>query len=76
MAQPAPTAPAMIYVKNFDFGVAKVTTNPGSLSGRQRLIYLSATDPAEKLPQLPEYRTLNVKVGLVRTCFNDTIQEA
>ncbi|PYL48271.1 MAG: hypothetical protein DMF40_05515 [Verrucomicrobia bacterium] len=35
-------------------GAAKVKTDPGSLSGRQRLIYLNATDPAAKLDELSD----------------------
>jgi hypothetical protein len=35
-------------------GAAKVKTDPGSPSGRQRLIYPSATDPAAKLDELSE----------------------
>ena len=35
-------------------GAAKVKTDPGSLSGRQQLICLSATDPAAKLDELSD----------------------
>jgi hypothetical protein len=50
----APGAPSMIYVTNFDLGAATVKSDPGTLTGRPRLIHFGETDPAKKLEELSD----------------------
>jgi hypothetical protein len=53
-SDPAPGAPPMIYVNNFDLGAATVKTDPGTITGRPRLIHFDETDPAKKLEELSD----------------------
>jgi hypothetical protein len=51
---PAPGARPMIYVNNFDLGAATVKTDPGTITGRPRLIHFGESDPAKKLEELSD----------------------
>lgn len=50
----APGAPSMIYVENFDLGETVVKSDPGTLTGRPRLINLRRGNPAEELHALSD----------------------
>ncbi len=54
ITDPAPGAPSMIYVRNFDLGAATVKADPGTFTGRPRLIHFGETDPAKKLQELSD----------------------
>src|SRR5262245_50481276 len=51
---PAPGAPSMIYVTNFDLGAATLKEDPHTLTGRPRLMNFGDTDPAKKLEDLSD----------------------
>jgi len=44
----------MIYVENFDLGETVVKSDPGTLTGRPRLIHFRREDPAEELHALSD----------------------
>jgi hypothetical protein len=46
--------PSVIYVENFDLGAATLKADPGTLSGRPRLLHLGQADPAKKLEELSD----------------------
>jgi hypothetical protein len=50
----APGTPSMIYVENFDLGETVVKSDPGTLTGRPRLINFRRADPAEELHELSD----------------------
>ena len=47
-------APSMIYVENFDLGETVVRSDPGTLTGRPRLIRFRGNNPAEELHELSD----------------------
>ena len=47
-------APSMIYVENFDLGETVVKSDPGTLSGRPRLIQFRRENPADELRELSD----------------------
>src|SRR5690349_14475550 len=47
-------APSMIYIENFDLGQTVVQSDPGTISGRKRLIDFREQDPAKKLQELSD----------------------
>jgi hypothetical protein len=47
-------APSMIYVENFDLGETVVKSDPGTLTGRPRLIQFRRQNPAEELHALSD----------------------
>ena len=49
-----PRAPSMIYVENFDLGETVVKTDPGTLTGRPRLIRFRGNNPAAELHELSD----------------------
>ena len=50
----APGAPATIYVENFDLGQTVVKNDPGTLTGRPRLIRFTRDDPEAELRKLSD----------------------
>jgi hypothetical protein len=48
------SAPSMIYVENFDLGETVVKSDPGTLTGRPRLINFRRQNPAEELHELSD----------------------
>ncbi|HLX27541.1 MAG TPA: DUF4410 domain-containing protein [Casimicrobiaceae bacterium] len=50
----ASAAPSMIYVENFDLGETVVKSDPGTLTGRPRLIQFRRQNPAEELHELSD----------------------
>jgi hypothetical protein len=42
----------MIYIADFDLGAATIKTDPGTLTGRPRLIHFARKDPAQELQHL------------------------
>jgi hypothetical protein len=59
-------APSMIYVHNFDLGAATVKSDPGTLTGRPRLIHFGQTDPATKLEELSDLMAKSIVEDLHR----------
>ncbi len=47
-----PGAPTMIYVADFDLGAATIKEDPGTLTGRHRLIHFGDRNPADELERL------------------------
>ena len=47
-------APSMIYVGEFDLGAAKVKSDPGTLTGRPRLLHFGERSPTEEIHRLSE----------------------
>jgi hypothetical protein len=44
--------PPMVYVSNFDLGAATIKSDPGTLTGRRRLIHFGDKNPADELQRL------------------------
>jgi hypothetical protein len=47
-------APPVVYVHDFDLGAATVKSDPGTLTGRPRLLRLTQPDPAAELERLSD----------------------
>jgi hypothetical protein len=47
-----PGAPSMIYVQNFELGAATLKADPGTISGRPRLIQFGKKDPATEIDKI------------------------
>jgi hypothetical protein len=50
----APARPTVIYVGTFDLGATKLQSDPGTITGRPRLLRLPQEDPVEKIQRLEE----------------------
>jgi hypothetical protein len=50
----APGAPSTIYVANFDLGETVVKSDPGTLTGRPRLLHFRQENPAQELHELSD----------------------
>jgi hypothetical protein len=48
----APAPPSVVYIGTFDLGATAVQTDPGTLTGRPRLLQFSHEDPAQELKDL------------------------
>lgn len=48
----AASGPVMIYVANFELGAATIKADPGTLTGRPRLIHFGDKDPVQTLQRL------------------------
>ena len=52
MASAGGARPPMIYVEKFDLGAAQIQSDPGTLTGRPRLLNFRQKDPAQELDRL------------------------
>ena len=57
-------APSTIYVENFDLGETVVKSDPGTLTGRPRLIHFRRENPAEELHELSDLLAISLVADL------------
>ena len=62
----ASAVPSTIYVENFDLGETVVKSDPGTLTGRPRLIQFRRQNPAEELHELSDLLASSLVADLNR----------
>jgi hypothetical protein len=60
----APAPPDVVYVGTFDLGASTVQTDPGTLTGRPRLINFRLKDPTEELQELGDLLSDEIAIDL------------